>query len=496
MDTQIPKLLDLDYKTPGNAERQLLDAYHRHIVGQDRALRHLVRDLLVANAYGGRTCDSTKLRGVFFSFGPTGSGKTYFPEITALLTLGRMDAFTKIDCSELQQSHETARLIGAPQGYVRSEEEPLLSQRRIDWPAFMAQKDNPMLYKEHALKGSIEYFQRALEKNIEKKRAMEAKKETAGAAYEEVKKEGRTLFEAVQRAREEHKDFMGKHPEVEDIIAEYKPEDGYFSIVLFDEIEKAHLNVHHLLYQILDKAQVTHHGSPKYGSPVTRFHNTFMFFSSNIAEEKIQKSAEGKSIGFRPARTYTRPELVREAEEERKRIYRIGFDEIKRRFPTPFISRIGKERFYAFSRPTIFEAREYLDRIIIPRFQKEVGELFLLKLELTPEARTYLVDESFDKDNRILGHRAVLSVFGRRIRQNLMSLLMKTKDENGVLPGDEVVVDLGKNKEEENELVFKIRERSPEKQKRAEELSAAIGGKKGRALKGGRHIAPIPFYGA
>ena len=52
------------------------------------------------------------------------------------------------------------------------------------------------------------------------------------------------------------------------------------------------------------------------------------------------------------------------------------------------------------------------------------------------------------------------------------------------------------NKEnKKTELVFRVRERTPEQVKRAEELSAALGSKKGQAIKNGRRIASIPFYG-
>ena len=67
--------------------------------------------------------------GNFLFLGPTGSGKTRMVEATAESLVGDMRAVIKIDCAEFQHSHEIAKLIGSPPGYLgHRETHPLLSQ--------------------------------------------------------------------------------------------------------------------------------------------------------------------------------------------------------------------------------------------------------------------------------------------------------------------------------------------------------------------------------
>jgi ATP-dependent Clp protease ATP-binding subunit ClpA len=65
--------------------------------------------------------------------GPTGSGKTRVVEASAEILFGSPRAFIKIDCAEFQHSHEIAKLIGSPPGYLgHRETPPLLTQEAVD----------------------------------------------------------------------------------------------------------------------------------------------------------------------------------------------------------------------------------------------------------------------------------------------------------------------------------------------------------------------------
>src|SRR5438046_8237122 len=65
--------------------------------------------------------------------GPTGSGKTRVVEASAEILFGSPRALIKIDCAEFQHSHEIAKLIGSPPGYLgHRETPPLLTQEAID----------------------------------------------------------------------------------------------------------------------------------------------------------------------------------------------------------------------------------------------------------------------------------------------------------------------------------------------------------------------------
>ena len=64
---------------------------------------------------------------------PTGSGKTRVVEASAEILFGSPRAFIKMDCAEFQHSHEIAKLIGSPPGYLgHRETPPLLTQEAID----------------------------------------------------------------------------------------------------------------------------------------------------------------------------------------------------------------------------------------------------------------------------------------------------------------------------------------------------------------------------
>jgi ATP-dependent Clp protease ATP-binding subunit ClpA len=71
--------------------------------------------------------------GNFLFLGPTGSGKTRLVEATAESLVGDARAMIKIDCAEFQHSHEIAKLIGSPPGYLgHRETHPLLSQEVLN----------------------------------------------------------------------------------------------------------------------------------------------------------------------------------------------------------------------------------------------------------------------------------------------------------------------------------------------------------------------------
>src|SRR6202167_1416348 len=108
-----------------------LDAdLRRRIVGQDEAIDQIVniyQTFLAGMSSPGRPI------GNFLFLGPTGSGKTRMVEATAESLLGDMRAVVKIDCAEFQHSHEIAKLIGSPPGYLgHRETHPLLSQEVLN----------------------------------------------------------------------------------------------------------------------------------------------------------------------------------------------------------------------------------------------------------------------------------------------------------------------------------------------------------------------------
>src|ERR1700724_4247347 len=71
--------------------------------------------------------------GNFLFLGPTGTGKTRLVEAAAESLVGDVRSVLKIDCAEFQHSHEIAKLIGSPPGYLgHRETHPLLSQEVLN----------------------------------------------------------------------------------------------------------------------------------------------------------------------------------------------------------------------------------------------------------------------------------------------------------------------------------------------------------------------------
>jgi len=100
------------------------------IVGQERAVRRLsglYQIYLAGMQNPGRPV------GTMMFLGPTGSGKTRVVEAAAEVLYGDTNAVVKIDCAEFQHSHEIAKLIGSPPGYLgHRETAPMLTQENLD----------------------------------------------------------------------------------------------------------------------------------------------------------------------------------------------------------------------------------------------------------------------------------------------------------------------------------------------------------------------------
>ena len=111
-------------------ESQDFDAgMRRKIVGQDEAVQAVVDLYQVFRA--GLNSPGRPVGNLLF-LGPTGAGKTRVVEATAEVLFGDPRAVLKIDCAEFQHSHEIAKLIGSPPGYLgHRETHPLITQEAL-----------------------------------------------------------------------------------------------------------------------------------------------------------------------------------------------------------------------------------------------------------------------------------------------------------------------------------------------------------------------------
>lgn len=109
---------------------QFASDLRRLVVGQDRAVRQLARVYQVYRA--GLNGPGRPLANLLL-LGPTGSGKTRLVEAAAEVLLGDSQAVVKVDCAEFQHSHEIAKLVGSPPGYLgHRETSPLITQEVLE----------------------------------------------------------------------------------------------------------------------------------------------------------------------------------------------------------------------------------------------------------------------------------------------------------------------------------------------------------------------------
>src|ERR1700676_1368959 len=120
----------LDPSRTGREAEALEANLRRMIVGQDEAIQQIVN--IYQMYLTGMTPPSRPI-GNFLFLGPTGSGKTRIVEATSEALVKNARAVIKIDCAEFQHSHEIAKLIGSPPGYLgHRETHPLLSQEVLN----------------------------------------------------------------------------------------------------------------------------------------------------------------------------------------------------------------------------------------------------------------------------------------------------------------------------------------------------------------------------
>ena len=305
---------------------------HRRVIGQDEAVRAVATAVRRSRA---ELRDRRRPIGSFIFAGPTGVGKTELARALAAALFGSEDALIKIDMSEFMESHNAARLVGAPPGYV---------------------------------------------------------------GYDQAGQ----LTEAVKR----------------------KP----FSVVLFDEVEKAHPKVFDMLLQVLEDGRL----ADAKGREVD-FRNTIIIMTSNVGAEMLGKrSAFGFTAGRRDG------EQAEASEYERMR--EVIMPQVRDLFRPEFLNRVDDiVLFHALSRSQV---RTILD-IMLAQTSARLSEQ-LIELELTDAAKQYLADAGYDRE---FGARPLRRVVQFNVEDRLAEGLLRRL----VQPGDKVYVERG----EREGLVFR-----------------------------------------
>lgn len=165
-----------------------------------------------------------------------------------------------------------------------------------------------------------------------------------------------------------------------------------YSLVLFDEIEKAHPEVFNMLLQILEDGQLTDAKGRKID-----FTNTVVIMTSNIGADKLQKEA---SLGFRVQKRDEMKELEELHDENTEKVT----EDLKQLMRPELLNRIDK--IVVFKALTKKDARRILDLQI-----KELGDRIAKKglgIQVVSAAKRYLVDKGYDAHNGVRPLRRVI----------------------------------------------------------------------------------------
>jgi ATP-dependent Clp protease ATP-binding subunit ClpC len=147
-----------------------------------------------------------------------------------------------------------------------------------------------------------------------------------------------------------------------------------YSVVLFDEVEKAHPDVTNMLLQILEEGKLTDNVGR-----VVNFRNTVILMTSNVGAETLKKNT---NLGFSPASEEANYEKMRDK----------IMDEAKRIFRPEFLNRLDDIIvFRALSKPDLVEILDLEVKKVMDRLQHKK-----LKLELDSRAKDFLVEKGYD----------------------------------------------------------------------------------------------------
>src|ERR1700738_431769 len=129
MSSNRPSQQHLDPTLRSVESQEFQAALKSKVVGQEEGVRALV-DLYQVFCAG--MSSAGRPVGNLLFLGPTGSGKTRIVEAAAEILFGDPRAVIKVDCAEFQHSHEIAKLIGSPPGYLgHRETHPLITQEEL-----------------------------------------------------------------------------------------------------------------------------------------------------------------------------------------------------------------------------------------------------------------------------------------------------------------------------------------------------------------------------
>jgi ATP-dependent Clp protease ATP-binding subunit ClpC len=200
-----------------------------------------------------------------------------------------------------------------------------------------------------------------------------------------------------------------------------------YSVILLDEIEKAHPDIYNILLQVLDDGVLTDGLGRKID-----FKNTMIIMTSNIGARQLKDFGAG--VGF------TTASRIQNAEENNKAVIEKA---LKRTFSPEFLNRIDDVViFNSLSEEDIFSIIDILMKGVTKRLDN-LG----LKLELTEEAKKFISEKGYDQQfgARPL-HRAIQKYLEDPLAEEILNMHVKN--------GDVLIASLDK---ENSKIIFQVK---------------------------------------
>jgi len=354
---------------------------HTRIAEQDRMVRDVARAL--ERACAGLN-DPRKPLGSFLFLGPSGAGKTLLVQTLAEFLFGDRDGMMRIDGQSFYDKHVVAGLLGSPMGYIGHDDEPRLTQEKLDKPAFEAIKKDFLENISAEKRAEFLKLERELRGLKQKIQALKASKTIATETITETEEKLRLAEEGVRKSS----------------FPSYDPKGKYLSILLFDEIGRAHQSLCDVVLRILDEGVVellSGAERKKTGSSepsIVRFKHCFIFATANEGWSEIAGLLRNQSgitvkMGFEGSAN-TSPDAIDDD------IYALCHTAAQKKFGTPFLNRF---RVITAARPLSRKGFERALDIEISRLQDLLVKEWNLPiiLKVSKNARTFLVNEATDK---------------------------------------------------------------------------------------------------
>jgi ATP-dependent Clp protease ATP-binding subunit ClpC len=230
-----------------------------------------------------------------------------------------------------------------------------------------------------------------------------------------------------------------------------------YSVILFDEVEKAHPDVFNLLLQVLDEGQMTDSMGRKID-----FRNTVIIMTSNIGSRQLKEFGTGVGFGTQ----------TKEVNKERDSKQVIEA-QLRKFFSPEFLNRI--DDVIVFNALEKEEIIKILD-VRMVKMLKRIGDIGY-QVNLSNAAKTFLADKGFDAD---FGARPLQRALQKYLEEPLAEQVLQ----GNLKEGDSLLVDYSEGAEELNFTPVKAKlTKGVDKAEGAEELKAIDAPKKPRATK-------------